>query len=563
MDTLPDHYSWIPVYEKIADALLAYSDKRKELIDKLITTFQSRKLKVPTWAPKEQGIPHDIDPFTVIAAFSRWMRNETNTQYLEAIGQVLGVSIPENIQYAGVPRLQPLNAAFYDWDAQDNPLSEDIPNLWKLFAAGIALADKPSEEQEERFIFLFNQVIKQPRIKWNITIGLYWMRPHYFINLDSLNREYIASAEETAFLREILPSLKKVPEGRDYLTICHICRENASKDNLSWKTLPEISRSAWDYYASPKPTKQKIVDITLPTHPTIPEPIPSVPCAYTKADFLKEVFITEAEYDRMASALEYKNNIILRGAPGVGKSFAAKRLAFSLMNEKAEKRICMVQFHHSYAYEDFLEGYRPTENGRLELKHGSFFEFCALAKADPQHSYFYIIDEINRGELNKIFGEALLLLEKDKRGENVTLLYSRESFTIPANLRIIGMMNTADRSIAMMDHALHRRFAFIDMQPAFAHEGFREFVSKSPATHLSQFLAVLTQLNEHIAEDESLGKGFRIGHSYFCPADIEALSDERLSLILEFEILPLLEEYWFEEPQKLQEWTDKLRKALQ
>lgn len=223
----------------------------------------------------------------------------------------------------------------------------------------------------------------------------------------------------------------------------------------------------------------------------------------------------------------------------------------------------MVQFHHSYAYEDFLEGYRPTENGTLELKHGSFFDFCDRAKADPERPYFYIIDEINRGELNKIFGEALLLLEKDKRNEEVTLLYSRKSFTIPANLRIIGMMNTADRSIALMDHALHRRFAFIDMQPAFDHKGFQSFVSKASAPHLPQLLDELQRLNAHIAEDESLGKGFRIGHSYFCPADIDALSDERLTLILEFEILPLLEEYWFEEPQKLQEWTERLRQALQ
>lgn len=551
---------WVKLYQQIADAILPFADKRTELIDSLIRAVEQHGLKPLTLAPT--GKPKDIDPFTVIAVFSRLMKDENCTSYAQAVGEALGVSVPQKIRYAGVSRIIANNALFYSWDALEHPEDGDIDRLWDIFTLGISLADAPNKTKEERFIALYNRVVKQSHVKWNLTIGLYWCRPHYFINLDSVNVGFINQHPLATTLKEQLPSLKKLPDGRTYLHICSICRTLTAPPDATWKSLPELSADAWAY-AKNKPTKQK----GKPQSPDIIEPLltgsEKKTTGYSKADFLNEVFISEAEYDRIAAALEYKNNLILRGAPGVGKSFAAKRLAYSLMGEKDETRVCMVQFHHSYAYEDFLEGYRPTEKGTLELKHGSFFDFCARAKADQERPYFYIIDEINRGELNKIFGEALLLLEKDKRDEEVTLLYSRKPFTIPANLRIIGMMNTADRSIALMDHALHRRFAFIDMQPAFSHEGFLSFVSKASAPHLRQLLDELQRLNAHIAEDESLGKGFRIGHSYFCPADIGALSDERLTLVLEFEILPLLEEYWFEEPQKLQEWSDRLRQALQ
>lgn len=180
---------------------------------------------------------------------------------------------------------------------------------------------------------------------------------------------------------------------------------------------------------------------------------------YTKEDFLSEVFMPEEEYDKLSGILRIKKNIILQGAPGVGKTFVAKRIAFSMMGVKDVERVMMVQFHQSYSYEDFIMGFRPSTDG-FELKRGAFYNFCKKAEIDGDNDYFFIIDEINRGNLSKIFGELFMLIENDKRGVSLQLLYSDEKFSVPKNIYIIGMMNTADRSLAMLDYALRRRFVF-------------------------------------------------------------------------------------------------------
>ena len=192
---------------------------------------------------------------------------------------------------------------------------------------------------------------------------------------------------------------------------------------------------------------------------------------YTKANFLQEVFVSAETFDEMVSLLEKKKNIILTGAPGVGKTFAARRLAWAMMGERDDERVEFVQFHQSYAYEDFICGYKPSSDGGFELREGIFYTFCKKAENDLDHPYFFIIDEVNRGNISKIFGELLMLIEEDKRGDQayaVRLAYRPdEQFTVPKNLYIIGLMNTADRSLAMMDYALRRRFSFISMEPGF------------------------------------------------------------------------------------------------
>lgn len=283
--------------------------------------------------------------------------------------------------------------------------------------------------------------------------------------------------------------------------------------------------------------------------------------SYTKEDFLSDVFMSEEEYERLKSVLTFKKNIILQGAPGVGKTYTAKRLAYSLMGEKDIERVKMVQFHQSYSYEDFIMGFRPSDNG-FELRKGAFYNFCKKAEPDTSNDYFFIIDEINRGNLSKIFGELFMLIENDKRGASLQLVYSDEKFSIPENLYIIGMMNTADRSLAMLDYALRRRFAFFELQPGFDTDGFKTYQSIINNRKLDNLIACVKNLNYAIVTDESLGEGFCIGHSYFCNLTPESVNDQVISNIVEYELIPLLKEYWFDEPTLVREWSESLRSAI-
>ena len=287
---------------------------------------------------------------------------------------------------------------------------------------------------------------------------------------------------------------------------------------------------------------------------------------YDKDKFLSEVFMSPTQYDEIVALLAYKKNIILQGAPGVGKTFLAKRLAYSILGKTDASHIEMVQFHQSYSYEDFMMGYRPVNDG-FELKYGAFYDFCKKAAADndPDSKYFFIIDEINRGNLSKIFGELMILVEGDKRGEKVKLVYKDESFGVPANLYIIGMMNTADRSLALMDYALRRRFSFIEVEPAFNKPSFKAHLSKFIATGsvIDKVLTRFIELNAKIADEESsgLGKGFCIGHSYFCVKPVPGQTDEAwYNSIIKYEIIPLLEEYWWDDKRKAEDCIKALLK---
>ena len=370
---------------------------------------------------------------------------------------------------------------------------------------------------------------------------------------------------ESKSVRKIV-ALAEVAKENDGEQICFRKTEQLSNpiDLNSIQDIPKLAnmefltKSNGSFFKLTKEEYQIIIDVIRGNDPT---PTPKRALSYSKDDFLSEVYIDESDYDRLHNLLLCKKNVILQGAPGVGKTFSAMRLAYSMMGEKDDSRVEMVQFHQNYTYEDFIMGYKPTDNGGFVIKEGVFYKFCKKAAADAERDYFFIIDEINRGNLSKIFGELLMLIEKGYRNKHIKLAYNDDLFHVPDNIYIIGMMNTADRSLAMIDYALRRRFSFFEMRPGFDSKGFKNYQKSLGNEKFDKIIEAVTHLNETIVKDDSLGAGFCIGHSYFCE---QTICDEKwLRNVVEFDIIPMLREYWFDNDKKFREEADKLIKLAQ
>lgn len=826
-------FDWINFYSEFATKLLEFKNNRAELIADIQSAYSAINMKLPKLESEDSII--DIDPFTVFGLFNKGITNANRTAILESFATVFNIKskVPNN--FDGIPVLNNLKATYYGF--KDDRQAADIDNLWGLYESAINLAEKDDEANREIFTKWYDTVHDQLGIRWNITMGLYWIRPYEFINLDSINRRFIVDPDNMPvdFVNSVKKKLNKVPYAAEYLAIKDACLRALKDGNYEYKNYPELSYRAWivskqvnqekaevkgkksskaaflrwfapliqalrdlggsgtpaearakiieneqlsedeinqtrgknnvnkfenevafarnylvnagyidksvygiwtlteagksvdmtsemasDIFKnvlSSNPSKQgknidaladedvhtvrywlyapgegscmwdefytsgimaigwgeigdlskfdskdamkikmrevideslsyknaahatwqfanemKIGDIVFVKkgmhqiigrgvvmsdyeydntrddeyknirqvdwthngewpHPgqavmkTLTditsytdyveklnslfedeteedaEDVEKTYPPYTKEDFLSEVFMPEEEYDKLSGILRIKKNIILQGAPGVGKTFVAKRIAFSMMGVKDVERVMMVQFHQSYSYEDFIMGFRPSTDG-FELKRGAFYNFCKKAEIDGDNDYFFIIDEINRGNLSKIFGELFMLIENDKRGVSLQLLYSDEKFSVPKNIYIIGMMNTADRSLAMLDYALRRRFAFFEIKPGFTTDGFREYRMSLENEKFDKLIACVESLNNVISNDESLGDGFCIGHSYFCNLLPDTINDQILSGIVEYELIPLLKEYWFDEPTKVKDWSSNLRSAI-
>lgn len=826
MDDLKlSQFSWTQFYSEFADKLLQFKNNRNELLVILQKTYDELKMNYPF--NEKDGLIEDMCPFTVFGCFNKGITNENRKALMSHLGKQIGVQAPVPTDFDGIPVLNNMKAWFFAY--KENRQQSDIPNLWLMFEAAINYADAPSEASKQVFIEIFDKVRSQLGIKWNLSIGLYWIRPNSYLNLDEKSRTYLKNEAVLGTSISKLSSLKQVPDAKTYLQIIDLCKGMFDNPANFIHSFPELSRAAFKNSvtddeskskvskasfirwfvplvnalkklrgsATPEQARKQIVsDLSLPDdivnetrgktgvkkfdnevafarlylvyegfidksvkgqwkltdkgwtselneedagaiflkwvdilkeqresqliassldaenpgkrywmyapgdksskwsefyekgimavewdemgdlkqysskdamkakmkelygseytymnsalatwqfanelrpgdivyakkgihklvgrgiitseylyddsraeyksvrqinwthdgewdHPgravlktltditpyteyvqkledifagtgeiTDQEEIEVVYEQYSDQDFLHEVFMDVDSYESLVSLLKNKKNVILQGPPGVGKTFAAKRLAYSIMGEKDTSRVMMVQFHQSYSYEDFIMGFRPNANG-FELTEGPFYQFCKTAQDDNERPYYFIIDEINRGNLSKIFGELLMLIEMDKRGEKLRLLYSNELFSVPSNVHIIGMMNTADRSLAMIDYALRRRFAFFSLEPSFDTAGFEAMMVIADNPKLESLVERVKELNMVIAKDESLGEGFRIGHSYLCANT--AVTDDWVESVVKYELIPLISEYWFDEPSKIEYWTNKLYGAL-
>ena len=322
--------------------------------------------------------------------------------------------------------------------------------------------------------------------------------------------------------------------------------------------LPDIE----PLWAEPVPPPAPPVSPQSQTYGAGPGTQPIQPAA--PVDPFNGVFLDREKWDLMLAVWRARKNIVLQGPPGVGKSFIGDRLALALCGGDGTQRMMRVQFHPATSYEDFVQGYRPDGRGGFVMREGPFVRFCQAAQKDTSQPYVFVIDELNRGNLARILGELMMLIEHDKRGPHwrMPLAYSdsaAEPFYVPDNVHIVGLMNTADRSLAMVDYALRRRFAFFTLAPAFSDAGFADALKAKGVTPemVGRIRERLQAVNEAITA--TLGAGYAVGHSFFTSGPASGESEEDwYSRVIAYDVGPLLDEYWFDDPEQAAKWRSQL-----
>ncbi len=558
-------FRWARFYQAIADGLLTYRNDRLPLIE-ILQQLQPQVeglglLCGDQFADGSKGFIQDIDPFTLFGLFNRGIKDSTRRAIASELAQKLGVSEPVPESFEGIPVLNNQNSWFFPYAKNRDPAQIDA--LWQVFQSGLALADADDEQAQANFSRDFDIAMAHYGVAWNLTFGLYWCRPWSFLSLDERSRSYISEKLRLAIGRNGPKHRCNAP---DYLQLIEALKQRFEEPDFSVHSFPDLSLEAWTYTGiAPEPDDEAEDDeedghedddtaVVEPVTPVTPYGIDTI-----VAD---GCFLPRSELERILRRLRDKKNLILQGPPGTGKTWLAKRLGMALVGQVVqEPQLRSVQFHPNLSYEDFVRGWRPSGDGGLVLHEGVFMQMVKAALEHPGQTYVLVIEEINRGNPAQIFGELLTLLEAGKRSprDAMQLCYPDPDGThrpvyVPENMVVIGTMNIADRSLALVDMAFRRRFAFIDLEPCLG-ETWREWV----ATHLKMDLAAaaeiekrLGQLNAAIAADNRLGKAFQIGHSYVTPTQsLEGRSSrDWFAEVVASELRPLLQEYWFDAPEE-------------
>jgi len=563
-------FNWPRFYEAVADKLLTFRNRRDELIagiHVIASKVDGLSNLQDQFADGSSGPLKDICPFTAMGIFNRGITDANRKAIASELASLLGVSEPIPDSFEGIPVLNNQKSWFFGFDNKRQP--DDIDTLWEAFAQAIAFAESDDAEARSAFVSAYDNATQRYGVGWNLTIGLYWIRPWNFPTLDSQSQRYISKKLN-------IQIGMNGPKGRcnatDYLAVLDTLEARFQEDAYPVHSFPELSLAAWLFKDSGTSAHPNATDPDAQDDEADATPEAEVTAApiepYSVDDILTDgCFIAREKLEKILERLRTKKNLILQGPPGTGKTWLAKRLAFALMGQRDDSKVRAVQFHPNLSYEDFIRGWRPVGDGKLTLVDGPFVEMMKAATKDPTSRHVVVIEEINRGNPAQIFGEMLTLLEVDKRTPNeaLELSYKRsdgERVFIPDNLYVIGTMNIADRSLALVDLALRRRFAFIDLEPTLG-KPWHDWVQSQCGIDSEILVEIekrLITLNNEISADAGLGPQFRVGHSYVTPPFGIPISDARkwFRQVVDTEIGPLLDEYWFDSLEKSQKARERL-----